>query len=390
MRITILAVGTRGDVQPYVALGLGLQKAGYQVKLASLDIFQEFIISRGLNFAPVGSIPQKLSQKSQNKNHTKNLKFHGLFGRVIWWIVYRSILETFMANSWNVCQDAEAIIYSRLALPGYHIAEKLGIPCYAAYTNPLIPTCAFPNPLMTSDFNLNGSLNRLSHIYEEQLFWQFSRNKINKWRQETLNLPPLPITGFYSRQEKQQIPILHCYSESVLPKPIDWSDRVEVTGYWFLDRPSNWQPPAELINFLESGSPPVYIGFGSMKDTNPEALTKLVVAALAQSGQRGILLTGWGGISELDVPENVLVVNSVPHDWLFPQMAAVVHHGGAGTTSAGLRAGVPSIIIPFGVDQPFWGKRVFQLGVGAEPIPRKDLTVEKLATAIKTGLLMRK
>ncbi len=156
-----------------------------------------------------------------------------------------------------------------------------------------------------------------------------------------------------------------------------------MTGYWFLDSPANWQPPQELVDFLKAGSPPVYIGFGSMSDSNPEALTKLVLDALAESGQRGVLIKGWGALSNADLPDHVFQIDSVPHDWLFPQMAAVVHHGGAGTTSAGLRAGVPSIIIPFAVDQPFWGQRVANLGVGTQPILRQELTAEKLTAAIK-------
>jgi sterol 3beta-glucosyltransferase len=385
MRITILAVGTRGDVQPYIALGLGLQAAGHEVQLATLDIFQEFVKSRGLDFASIGGIPQKLTKNSQDKGSHNTITFHGLLGRVIWWRIFSSLLEPLMANSWDICQGTEAIIYSRLALPGYHLAEKLGVPFYAAYTNPLTPTRAFPNPLFTSDFHLDGTLNWLTHVCEEQLRWQFARKIINQWRQETLNLAPIPITGLPSQQRKQQMPILYGYSPAVIPKPSDWSEWTQVTGYWFLNCPSDWQPPKELVDFLESGSPPVYIGFGSMKGSNPEALTELVLNALAQTGQRGILITGWGALSNVDLPDNVFKIDSVPHDWLFPKMAVVVHHGGAGTTAAGLRAGVPCVIIPFGADQPFWGQRVAELGVGTKPIPRKELTAERLATAIRTA-----
>ncbi|MGB3510903.1 MAG: glycosyltransferase [Microcoleaceae cyanobacterium] len=344
MRITILAWGTRGDVQPYIALGLGLQAEGHQVKIASLDIFEDFISNKGLNFASLGSVPEKLKKPSQDKKKGNTITFHGLWGRMNWWLIFGSSLENLMFNSWEVCQETDVIIYSRLSLPAYHIAEKLGIPCYAAYTNPLTPTRTFPNPLFTSNFNLEGILNWLTHIAEEQFCWQFIRKKINQWRTQTLNLSPIPITGVYSRQRQEKIPTLHCYSPNVLPKPSDWQDWAYVTGYWFLDSQANWQPPQELLDFLEAGSPPVYIGFGSMSDTNPEALTKLVLDALAQSGQRGILIKGWGALTNADLPDNVFKIDSVPHDWLFPQMAAVVHHGGAGTTAAGLRAGVPSII----------------------------------------------
>ncbi|MDJ0572904.1 MAG: glycosyltransferase [Pleurocapsa sp. MO_192.B19] len=385
MKITILALGTRGDVQPYIALGLGLQAAGHEVTLASLELFQNFVTDYGLEFASLGSVSEEFRKRSMQEAKRNTIPFHGLFGRVRFWSLFCSFLEPLMVNTWNICQGTETIIYSRLTLTGYHIAESLRVPGIAAYTNPLTPTQAFPNPLCTLDFRLDGTLNWLTHVLEGQFRWQFARKKINQWREQTLKLPPVNITGVYRRQQKQQIPILHCYSPAVVPKPPDWPERAYVTGYWFLDPSPEWQAPKELLDFLAAGPPPVYIGFGSMTGTNPEALTELVLAAITQTGQRGILLTGWGALSNADfLPDNVFKIDSVPHDWLFPKMAAVVHHGGAGTTAAGLRAGVPSILIPFGADQPFWGQRVAELGVGTKPLPRKKLTVERLAAAIRT------
>ena len=380
MRITIFALGTRGDVQPYIALGLGLQAAGHQVKLASSLIFEDFVSSRELEFNAIGGNPQESIQ--QFKTEIKP-QMNPLSKKILLWRIISLGLEKLIDDAYDSCQDSEAIIYSQLAFPGYHIAEKLGIPSCAAYTNPLTPTNNYPHPLYKYFLNLGGIYNRLTYIFEEQFRWQFIRKIINQWRTKTLNLSPIPITGVYSRQRQEKIPTLHCYSPNVLPKPSDWPDWAYVTGYWFLDRPANWQPPQELVDFLKAGSSPVYIGFGSMSDSNPEVLTKLVLDALNQSGQRGILMTGWGALSNADLPENVFKIDSVPHDWLFPQMAAVVHHGGAGTTAAGLRSGVPSIIIPYAVDQPFWGQRVANLGVGTKPIPRQELTAEKLAAAIK-------
>jgi len=229
---------------------------------------------------------------------------------------------------------------------------------------------------------LGGIYNRLTYVFEEQLRWQLTRKIINRCRQEILKLPPVPITGLYSQQQKQQLPLLHCFSPSVLPKPSDWPGRAYVTGYWFLDRPDDWQPPKELVDFIAAGSPPISIGFGSMSDLEAK---ELVLNALVETRQRGILLTGWGGLSSIDLPDNVFKIDSVPHDWLFPQMTAVVHHGGTGTTAAVLRAGVPSITVPFAVDHPFWGRTVASLGVGTSPILRKDLTAEKLVAAIRTA-----
>jgi sterol 3beta-glucosyltransferase len=161
-----------------------------------------------------------------------------------------------------------------------------------------------------------------------------------------------------------------------------WSEHARVTGYWFLDHPPDWQPPADLVDFLESGPPPIYIGFGSLKSRGAEKAGRIVLDALRQSGHRGVIAIGGGGLSESDLPDEVFAVGSVPHDWLFPRMAAVVHHGGAGTTGAELRAGVPSVIVPVTNDQPFWGRRVRALGVGPAPIPRRRLTADRLARAI--------
>ena len=295
------------------------------------------------------------------------------------------IIKQQMNDSWKVCQDAEAVIYSPLAFGGYSIAEKLSIPGYRAILQPSGRTKEFPSCITPPEVRWGGIYNWLTHFLMEQLFWQPFKQPINDWIHSTLNLPPLPWLGFSSRTYQQKHPYLYGYSPSVIPKPRDWQDWRHVTGYWFLDRPSDWQPPADLVDFLESGSPPVYIGFGSMMSSNPEERTELVLKALAKAGKRGILLTGWGGLSNTDLPDDVFKIESIPHDWLFPQMAAIVHHGGAGTTSAGLRAGVPTIITPFFADQPFWGYRVKELGVGSAPIPQKDLTAEKLAAAIQTA-----
>ena len=176
--------------------------------------------------------------------------------------------------------------------------------------------------------------------------------------------------------------MLYYFSPSVLPQPPDWSNKNHVTGYWFLDDDQDWRPPADLLDFLSSGPAPVYVGFGSMRTPKSEEMTNIVLQALARTRQRGILVSGWGGISNVDLPEEVYKIDFVPHHWLFPQMAAVVHHGGAGTMAASVRAGVPTVMIPFFGDQPFWGRRYFALGVMPKPIPHKHLTVERLVQAI--------
>jgi sterol 3beta-glucosyltransferase len=266
----------------------------------------------------------------------------------------------------------------------FALAEKLKIPLLQAYVFPFTPTREFPAALMPNAVNhFGGAVNRLSHQLFRQMMWQGARGADQLMRQNVLNLPTLPLFGPYHHPHFQQLPTLYGFSPSVISQPADWHN-AKVTGYWFLDAASDWTPPQALIDFLDKGSPPIYIGFGSMGSRKPEETANLVLQALGQTRQRAILLSGWGGMHPETLPDSVYLVDSVPHAWLLPKVAAVVHHGGAGTTAAGLRAGVPSVVIPFFGDQPFWGERVAELGVGPRPIPRKQLSVERLANAIQT------
>jgi sterol 3beta-glucosyltransferase len=212
--------------------------------------------------------------------------------------------------------------------------------------------------------------------------WHSFRRADQVARQRVLDLPPAPFWGPYNAAPIRQTPVLYGYSPAVLPRPADWDESTHVTGYWFLNPEGAWTPPPALVEFLQAGPPPVYVGFGSMSHREPEETAQLVLQALAQTHQRAILLSGWSGLQGLEAPDSVFTIDAIPHAWLFPRVAAVVHHGGAGTTAAGLRAGVPSVVIPFFGDQTFWGQRIAQLGVGPAPIPRQKLTVERLAQAI--------
>ena len=387
MRITILAIGSRGDIQPLLALAVGLQKTGrHKVRFAAPDNFASLVGKYNLDFFPLGVDALKVLEKEDSVAGMESGQ-----NTLLWvWQILRSMrpmFERIAENIWLACQDAEFIVYSTMGFGAYHVAEKLGIPCCMGSPMPgLAPTRAYPSPGgVFPALPLGGGYNQLTHILSGQLFQALTGRFINRWRKE-LHLPAIPLGKYpYHQLHSRPQPVLGSYSPIVVPTPPDWSEHIHVTGYWFLDPAPDWQPPAQLLDFLESGSPPVYIGFGSMANRTPQQTTQLVQDALKLSGQRGVLATGWGGLSRANLPANLFILDSVPHAWLFPHMAAVVHHGGSGTTGAGLRAGVPSVLVPHMGDQPFWARRVTELGVGPQPIPRRKLTSERLAAAITSA-----
>jgi len=384
MRISLLSLGSRGDVQPFIALAAGLQKTGrHKVCFAAPDNFESLAREYSLHFSPLGVDTQKILGTG-GIDLDRNI--------LLWFSeVLRSmkpLAERTAENTWLACQDAEFIIFSLMGFGAYHVAEKLGVLCSMASSIPgVVPTRAYPNPNgLFPSLPLGGQYNRMTHILSGYLFQIFTGPFINRWRKEKLHLPAIPFGKYPDFQMGgRPQPVFGSYSPIVSPIPPDWGDNVHVYGYWFLDPTPAWQPPAQLVNFLEAGAPPVYVGFGSMANRTPQKTAQLVQEALARSEQRGILAAGWGGLDNANLPDNIFALDSVPHAWLFPRMAAVVHHGGAGTTAAGLRAGVPSVLVPHMGDQPFWAKRVTELGVGPQPIPRRKLTAERLAAAITTA-----
>lgn len=270
---------------------------------------------------------------------------------------------------------------------GLSIAEKLDIPFIQAYNMPFSPTNTFPGALLPElPFPFKNPLNRFSHHLTRQIVWQTFRPADKLVRQKVLGLHGSPFFGPFNSGRLNNCPIIYDISPSVIPIPSDWGANIHMTGYWFLESQAQWNPPADLVEFLQAGSPPIYIGFGSMSNRKPGETADLVLQAIKLTGQRAVLFSGWGGLSKTDLPGSVFMVDYVPHSWLFFRVGAVIHHGGAGTTAAGLRAGVPSIIVPFHGDQPFWAKRVAELRVGPDPIPRNKLTVESLAGVIKEAV----
>ena len=378
MHLSIAAVGSRGDVQPYLALGLGLRRAGYQVQICADRIFEHLVISTGLMYAPVTAAPVGMLQQ--------NLSRYGGPLKLMGWLErhFKPLAHQFFSDLESATRNTDAILYSTLAFAGYHVAEKHGIPALGVYNVPITPTHAFQNPSFPPApawLPIKKSYNWWSFRFANQLFIYLIKPVVNECRREVLGLNPLP-GSFYRHLDVSRLPLVYGFSPNLLPRPEDWGLWLQVSGHWFLEDPLGWQPPDDLLRFLEAGKPPVYVGFGSMVDEKIGHATRIVLGALQRAGQRGILLGGWGGLGTGDLPETILRLESVPHDWLFPRVSAVVHHGGSGTTATGLLHGRPSVVVPFFADQPFWGARVHQLGAGPSPIPFARLTIDNLAEAI--------
>jgi len=385
LHITILAYGSRGDVQPYLALGIGLQRAGHAVRLAAPQPFESFVTQHGLDFAPLAGDPSRLSRELVDRVGYNPLRLVRAMSNYVMPLALQVYTQAREA-----CRDADAIIHSFLMVnAGHEIARQRGVPDFSAQTFPVFaPTSAF-TALMAPELPLGGGYNRLTHRLSSWMFWAGARLGYNQLRRNHPELPPLSGWPF-NATDRRPPPILFGFSPLVIPPPPDWGQDVHVTGYWFLDQAAGgeappYEPPAGLISFLQNGPPPVYIGFGSMVTDSAECLTHVIVEGLRRAGQRALLLTGWSGIGQKRraASDHLYVIDSAPHSWLFPRMAALVHHGGAGTTAAGLRSGVPALIVPFTSDQPFWGRQVCKLGAGPEPIPLKKLTAGGLAEAIE-------
>jgi sterol 3beta-glucosyltransferase len=379
VKVTILTIGSRGDVQPFVALGLGLRDAGHEVTLVTGKGFEAFVSERGLRFA---SLDVELFERLQSPEGKAALSGKNLLGTLKETAsMYRRVLD----QEWAASGDAEAVVYHPKALGGYHISEALNVPAFLAHPIPMFsPTSAFPNPVLPVA-NLSGPLNSLSYGTFLRLLTAPFHRTINRWRRETLGLPPRRLLASELELRGEPVRKLIACSPHVVPPPADWDESTTMTGYWFLDGAGDWQPPAHLADFLEDGPPPVYVGFGSLGGWTSDEVVGAALSALTRAGNRGVLAMG-GGRFPSGVPDDVCVIESAPHEWLFPRMAAVVHHGGAGTTAEGLRAGKPTVICPTTMnDQLFWGRRVFELGVGPEPIPQKKLRAETLLPAIRVA-----
>jgi sterol 3beta-glucosyltransferase len=379
--LVLLTSGTRGDVQPVIALALGLQEAGLPVRLAAPSSFRAWIESFNLSFAQVDGNPSDLLTRpgAQSALTYDGNPIRSLRASAAYVAQARPIYAQMFASAWLACRDARALIIGLPTTWGIHIAEALEVPCLGAFLQPVTPTRAFPAPIIPLTFSLGGTYNRLTYAAAGLVIWLPWREILNRFRSRTLGLPPLnwpPQPLPFGRLEA----VLYGFSPRLAPAPADWPASIHATGFWRLpQRP--FEPSAKLQNFLDSGPLPVYMGFGSPGVHDPQQTLDLSLEAVEMAGIRAVIALP--GASFHDLSKNAhLLLEGVPHDWLFPRVAGVVHHGGAGTIAAGLLAGQPSLLVPLGADQFFWGKRIRDLGLGPAPIPRRKLTARRLGAAL--------
>jgi len=382
-KIAVLAIGSTGDLYPFCALALGLQQAGHEVRVATNSNFEAFVRGLGLDFTAIAGDFYALlnSESGQKLLQGERVK-----------LIEDDLLKQQMNDALDAAQDAEVFIFNHLAIWGYHVAEQLNIPSFLASSIPLSATQNFPFLSFSENSNANplkGWLNYGSYLLIELVVTWQGRALTNSVRKEW-GLPSLPSLGARFRRDRPRylspLPSLYGVSPSIVSKPKDWGSSIYMTGVWFLDRSEQYEPPAALIQFLEAGEAPICVGFGSMTDSSSEALSKIVLEAISASKQRAIILSGWGGLGKTSIAdqltEQVFVIDSVPHSWLFSRVKAVVHHGGSGTTAAVCRAGLPSVVVPYFADQAGCANRLHQLGVSPKPIPKKQLAVKPLSEAI--------
>jgi sterol 3beta-glucosyltransferase len=377
-RIALCTIGTQGDVQPYIALAIALKDRGYSVVLGASEDFRGVTEGYGIEFHSLGASIQNFLQQSRFENAmNQSMLINGpaLLRQG------QQIVDTAARHAWTMCQGADAIILNMNTSFGIDIAEALKIPAIMSALQPLNSTSEFPLCMYYVGSDFGKAFNRLTYtaMTVQQIYYNLPRNKL---RRELMGLDARMMGGLFRNTDGSPLTTLYAYSPAVSPRPRDWPKTAIVTGYWSLHDRSNWQPSPEFQQFLSEGEAPVYIGFGSMP-FGARRNTQILKEAVQMWGGRAVVARGWGGIDPSDLPPNIFAIEKAPHDKLFRYVSAVVHHGGAGTTSAGLHLGRPTFIVPQAVDQPFWGRRIYELDCGPRPVRLRRLTPEILAGALK-------
>jgi sterol 3beta-glucosyltransferase len=373
VRITLLTVGSRGDVQPLIALGAGLQDAGHDVRLATHPRFAAAVAHHGLEFAPLAEGHVSRGAETEEGRRWIEAGSRRLPAVVGFLRDARSVARERLADAMRACEDAEAIVAANLAMVlGWQMAQLRRVPLVRAYIEP-------PAWMIT-----RRSTRRLAPVVR-QAGWLAARPWLSSVRRDVLGEGRLPLREPLADLDRRRQLALLAFSAAVLPPPPGLGDWFEVPGYWFADGTDDPSPPAALLDFLAAGPPPVAIGFGTMIDTGPARTVALVADALDRAGQRGVLIGGPGARIDAALPPHLIAVDPIDHGWLFARSAAVVHHAAVGTTAAAVRAGIASVALPHMTDQFLWARRLHDLGVAPPPIHRRELTAERLAPAIRTA-----
>ncbi|KAL7420673.1 hypothetical protein Q5752_004624 [Cryptotrichosporon argae] len=412
LNIVIFLVGSRGDVQPYLALALELITQGYRVRIATHGTFREFVLEQNerlhgkqsrcglrldgmLEFFDIGGDPKEL-MAYMVKNPGLLPGLASLTNGDI--KSKRAMTKAMLRGCYRACYEpdqttarpfaADVIMSNPPAFAHIHVAEALGLPLIVSFTMPWSPTQAFPHPLVNVQRSNAepGLTNYISYALADTLMWQGLGDVINDFRCYILSLPPLSLRTGPLVLDRLKVPMTYAWSQSILPMPRDWKGNIDISGFYFLESNTKYHPDLSLQKFLTAGDPPIYFGFGSVVVEDPETLTCTILEAIRVTGTRAIISAGWADLGALDLPDTVFLIRGdVPHDWLFAQgrVAAVCHHGGAGTTAIGLKNGRPTIAVPFFGDQKFWGQAIANAGAGPAPLPYRFLSVTALVSAIQ-------
>ena len=382
MRLTILTAGSRGDVQPLVALAQGLQRSGHIVRVVAHGDFEDLVRPTGVEFVPApGQSPRAIWNDLSAKAADRPTRWNRLH-------TVRSILrsqypdESSLRFLVDASKDSDALVFSHASFYGSVVAEHLGLPSVAAYLYPVIPSADYP-PMICPIRTLHlGLLHRVLHLLVDTAFWYSDRPWVNAWRTTQLGLPPLPLVPSVSQTVHSKSLILNGFSPNVTPCPKDWPTNAFITGYWYLDDGRSFMPEPALDSFLRSGPAPVCVTFGSEVGPRTSLTLKTVLSGIRSSGLRAIVIAGWMDQSDMHSDSEIFFADSASYEWLFPRVRCVIHHAGTGTAAEVLRAGVPSVCIPFHGEQRYWADRLYVLGVAPKPLDYRDLSFSGVSSAL--------
>lgn len=380
--ITILCAGSRGDVQPYLALAIALKKLDKQVRIAITRNYKDLVRSYGIDVYSVDvdfeslNVDKNMIREAQRADNPIKMFFN--FQKMKKYGIH-------MVNHYySACEGSEIIVYHPGVAVGYFAAEQMGIPSVLASPFPLHKTKERPSVILYGKVKSTPIINLFSYSMLQSMLWMASEASLKPfWKTHFGKLPQRFGAPFERHTDARHPAVVSC-SNFVFKRPADWNEHIHQHGYWFVEEPDDFHPSPELMAFLNSGEKPVYVGFGSMLGQDEaKNISETIIAGLSGIGRRAII-SGVGKIP--NVPDSIYTIDNIPHSWLFPRVAAVCHHGGAGTTAAGLRAGVPCAVMPFALDQHAWAQRTYELGVGAKPVPIRQISPEKFADAIRYAL----